>query len=129
MYGYLTTSAAVRFCGDLKLAHYTKIPPRHTFAVQIVATLVSTFVAVSIFNFQMSFDGVCTNKAAFKMSCAGSTSFNWGVSCSPLTLRSQHVLHRRCLLGYHWSRQALRRQWAVQGPPRWSSRWLPSAHQ
>lgn len=36
---------ALLFCNDLKLAHYIKIPPRHTFVCQITATLVNTFIA------------------------------------------------------------------------------------
>ena len=35
---------AVYFSNDLKLAHYVKIPPRCTFAGQMIATFVSTLV-------------------------------------------------------------------------------------
>jgi hypothetical protein len=69
---------ALAFCNDLKLAHYIKIPPRHTFVCQIVATLVNTFVAASIFNFQMSFPNVCTKDAAFRFICPGQTTFFTG---------------------------------------------------
>jgi hypothetical protein len=69
---------ALAFCNDLKLAHYIKIPPRHTFICQIVATLVNTFVAASIFNFQMSFPNVCTPEAAFRFVCPGQTTFFTG---------------------------------------------------
>ncbi|MCV5191696.1 OPT/YSL family transporter, partial [Escherichia coli] len=39
-FGYVTCAHAVWFANDLKLAHYVKIPPKHTFAAQVVATLV-----------------------------------------------------------------------------------------
>jgi len=69
------TAQAIYFSSDLKLAHYAKIPPWHTFAAQIVATLVSTFVCVAVFNFQMGFRDVCTEDAAFNMSCPGEGTF------------------------------------------------------
>ncbi|TAQ89934.1 hypothetical protein B7494_g1691 [Chlorociboria aeruginascens] len=60
-FGYVTCSQAVRFSNDLKLAHYLKIPPKHTFWAQMIATLVSTFVCTGVLNFQMnSIEGVCT---------------------------------------------------------------------
>lgn len=75
MYGYISCAQAVYFSGDLKLAHYTKIPPRHTFWCQMVATLVSTFVCTAIFNFQMAFRDVCTDNAAFNFYCPGEQTF------------------------------------------------------
>ncbi|KAH9917382.1 OPT-domain-containing protein [Epithele typhae] len=53
-YGYVTTSHALAFSSDLKLAHYTHIPPRITFWCQMVATVASTFVSLGILNFQMT---------------------------------------------------------------------------
>lgn len=83
-YGYISMYQALLFCNDLKLAHYIKIPPRHTFVCQVAATLVNTFVAASIYNFQMSFPNVCTKDAAFRFVCPGQTTFFtgavfWGV--------------------------------------------------
>jgi OPT family small oligopeptide transporter len=60
-FGYVTAAHTLHFSKDLKMAHYVKIPPRHTFAGQIIATFVATFVATSILNFQMTqIPGVCT---------------------------------------------------------------------
>ena len=70
-YGYISTYQALAFSNDLKLAHYTKIPPRYTFACQVVATLIFTFISAGILNFQMSFKDVCTSKAAFGFTCPG----------------------------------------------------------
>ncbi|KAF6826671.1 opt oligopeptide transporter [Colletotrichum plurivorum] len=43
-FGYVTTAHALDFANDLKLAHYLKIPQRHTFVAQVVAVFVSAFV-------------------------------------------------------------------------------------
>jgi len=75
-FGYVTCAHAVMFSNDLKLAHYVKIPPRHTFSAQIVATFISTFVCVGVLNFQMTrIDDVCTEDARFKMTCPGVNTF------------------------------------------------------
>jgi ribonuclease I len=75
-FGYITTAQAVYFSNDLKLAHYLKIPPRHTFAAQLGATLVSTFICTGVFNFQMNkIHGVCTAEAPFGMTCPGINTF------------------------------------------------------
>lgn len=75
-FGYVTCSHALRFSNDLKLAHYLKIPPRHTFAAQLTATLVSTFVCTGVLDFQMfSIKGVCTPDAQYKMTCPGVNTF------------------------------------------------------
>lgn len=44
---------ALDFANDLKLAHYLKIPQRHTFMAQVVATTVSAFVCTGVMNFQI----------------------------------------------------------------------------
>jgi len=74
-YGYVTTAHTITFAQDLKLAHYTHIPPRVTFFAQMVATFVSTFVAVGVLNFQLDLPDVCspTNKDHFY--CYGIQTF------------------------------------------------------
>ncbi|OCF35911.1 OPT family small oligopeptide transporter [Kwoniella heveanensis BCC8398] len=75
-FGYITTAQAIYFSNDLKIAHYVKIPPRHTFTAQIVATFVSTFICTGVFNFQMNrIDGVCTADAPFGFTCPGINTF------------------------------------------------------
>ncbi len=100
-YGMVTASHALWFANDLKLAHYVKvrrlsllssarppplvvpsacsraqIPPRQTFAVQMVATLVSTVVCTAVLNFQMnSIPGVCTMDAPNRFTCPFVNSF------------------------------------------------------
>jgi OPT family small oligopeptide transporter len=75
-FGYVTCAHAVWFSNDLKLAHYVKIPPRHTFWAQMIATLVSSFVCVGVLNFQMtSIEGICTKAAKYKLTCPGVNTF------------------------------------------------------
>ncbi len=50
---FVTCSHAIWFSNDLKLAHYIKIPQRQTFAVQMFAALISTFVCTAVLNFQV----------------------------------------------------------------------------
>ncbi|KIM32165.1 hypothetical protein M408DRAFT_6492 [Serendipita vermifera MAFF 305830] len=75
-YGYVTTARALTFSQDLKLGHYTKIPPRVMFAAQICATIVSTTAAMAILNWQVTgIKGVCTPNAQAKFYCPGSSIF------------------------------------------------------
>lgn len=75
-YGYVTCAQALRFSNDLKLAHYVKIPPKHTFWAQVVATLVSTFVCTGILNFQITgIKDVCTPEQANHFTCPGINTF------------------------------------------------------
>lgn len=53
-YRYVTVADALLFSNDLKLAHYVKIPPRHTYMAQVAAVVVSAFVATGVMNFQMT---------------------------------------------------------------------------
>lgn len=53
-YRYVTVADALHFSNDLKLAHYVKIPPRHTYMAQVAAVVVSAFVATGVMNFQMT---------------------------------------------------------------------------
>lgn len=74
-YGYVTYSHALSFANDLKIAHYVKIPPRITFFAQMVPTLVSTFVCVSIVSYQVHLKDVCTPDAPFRFTCPGENTF------------------------------------------------------
>ena len=83
-YGYVTTSRALHFAQDLKLAHYVHIPPWVTFNCQMVATLVSTFVCTAILNYQMTqIPDVCTPQQKDRFTCpsintAFTASVFWG---------------------------------------------------
>ena len=63
------------FSNDLKLAHYSKLPPWHTFTGQMWATFVYSIVSASVFNFAMGFRGVCTEDADFNFTCPGQEQY------------------------------------------------------
>jgi hypothetical protein len=72
----VTTYQTISFAQDLKLAHYMHIPPRLTFAVQIYATVISTFVCTAILNFQMTkIPGVCTEDQVNHFTCPDVNTF------------------------------------------------------
>lgn len=47
-YSVQTLTESTSFVQDLKLGHYIKVPPRATFLVQLVATLISSFLQVGV---------------------------------------------------------------------------------
>lgn len=50
---------AMNFVIDMKLGHYTKIPPRQMFLAQVVATVLSSFIVVGVVQFQLGVEGMC----------------------------------------------------------------------
>lgn len=74
-FGYVTCAHAVAFSKDMKLAHYLKIPPWHTFSAQMVATLISTFVCTAVIQYQLTIPNVCTPDAPTRFTCPGPTTF------------------------------------------------------
>lgn len=104
-FGYVTCAHAVWFSNDLKLAHYVKIPPRHTFTAQMVATFVGTLVCVGVLNFQMRhIDGVCTPDAQFRLTCPGVNTFFtasvlWG-TVGPTKIWGHNGQYTETLVGF-----------------------------
>ncbi|WRT70010.1 OPT family small oligopeptide transporter [Kwoniella shivajii] len=47
-YGYITTTQALGFVQDLKVAHYMHLPPRHVFFAQIVACVIGSVTQLSV---------------------------------------------------------------------------------
>ena len=75
-YGFVTTSRALHFAQDLKLAHYTHIPPWVTFNCQMFATLVSTFVCTVTSNYLMTnIPDLCTPDQKDNFTCPGANIF------------------------------------------------------
>ena len=73
------------FCGDLKFAHYMKVPPRTTFACQLVAITWASFVQIATMNWALgNIKDICTPLQSGHFTCPnGSTFFSssmvWGV--------------------------------------------------
>ncbi|KAE8132024.1 OPT oligopeptide transporter protein-domain-containing protein [Aspergillus pseudotamarii] len=84
-FGYISMSQGLYFCQDMKLGHYMKIPPRVTFAAQMVATLWTSIVQIAVMNWALgSIDGVCELNQPNHYTCPnGRVFFNasviWGV--------------------------------------------------
>ncbi|ORX33445.1 OPT oligopeptide transporter protein-domain-containing protein [Kockovaella imperatae] len=103
-YGYISAAQAVSFSNDLKLAHYFKLPPWHTFTAQVWATLLYCIVSASIFNYAMGFRDICTEGAAFHLTCPGQTTYFtasvfWG-TLSPKRLFGPGKRYTTALLGF-----------------------------
>jgi OPT family small oligopeptide transporter len=84
-YAYISSAQGIKFSSDLKLGHYMKIPPRILFAVQLIATLVSSFTQIGVLNWMFAqIPGICTPQALNGFNCPiARVHFNgsilWGV--------------------------------------------------
>ncbi|KAL4806297.1 OPT oligopeptide transporter protein-domain-containing protein [Aspergillus unguis] len=83
-YGYISMLQGIFFCQDMKLGHYMKIPPRVTFAAQMIACLWSSIVQICVMNWALgAIENVCAEDQANHYSCPnGRVFFNasviWG---------------------------------------------------
>ncbi|KAK8845358.1 OPT family small oligopeptide transporter [Kwoniella newhampshirensis] len=130
-WAYLSSWQALSFVGDLKLAHYAKIPPRITFWAQIAATFVYAIISSLEYNFIMGISDVCTEDASFRFTCPYQTSFYsatifWGV-ISPKKLFGPGQQYNMMLLGFPLGFVAVGVYWALRRKfPR--SKFLRSVH-
>lgn len=75
-YGYNIDSQASNYITDQKLAHYTKIPPRAIFRGQLISTLISVLVALSIANWQINnVENICDLQQKDRLRCPGANTF------------------------------------------------------
>lgn len=103
-YGYVTCAHTLLFSNDLKLAHYTKIPPRHTFWAQMIATLVSTLVCTGVLQFQVDIKNVCDSDQPDGYTCPGVNTFFtaavlWGTLAPPRVFGA-HGYYKALLAGF-----------------------------
>ncbi|OJJ46046.1 hypothetical protein ASPZODRAFT_152280 [Penicilliopsis zonata CBS 506.65] len=84
-YGYITMNQGLSFCSDMKIGHYMKLPPRVTFAAQMVSCLWSSIVQICVMNWALgSIPHICEKNQPSSFSCPnGRVFFNssiiWGV--------------------------------------------------
>ncbi|RKF80967.1 Glutathione transporter 1 [Golovinomyces cichoracearum] len=84
-YGYISSAQGLKFCADLKLGHYMKVPPRTLFNVQMVATIVSSITQIFVLNWVFAnVPKICTPDAPNGFTCPiAKVHFNgsilWGV--------------------------------------------------
>lgn len=63
-YGYISMYQCLAFVGDLKLGHYTKIPPRAMFYVQVIGTVLGGLINLATARWLMAtIPKICTNEA------------------------------------------------------------------
>jgi OPT family oligopeptide transporter len=103
-FGYVTCAHTIQFLNDLKLAHYTKIPPRHAFWAQMIACFVSTVVCTGVLNFQIHIKDVCTTNAPNRFYCPGNNTFFtasvlWG-TLGPHKVFGKGGLYTLLLIGF-----------------------------
>ncbi|VUC37067.1 unnamed protein product [Clonostachys rosea] len=85
VYSTIVLGQAQVFSGDLKFAHYMKVPPRTTFFCQISAAIWSVFVQIAVMNWALgNIPNICEADQASNFTCPnGSTFFSssivWGV--------------------------------------------------
>lgn len=85
VYSTVVLLQAQTYSGDLKLAHYMKVPPRITFWCQVIATVWAVFVQIAVMNWTLGqIDGVCGNAQIDHFTCPNgralfSSTIVWGV--------------------------------------------------
>ncbi|KAK9443431.1 small oligopeptide transporter, OPT family protein [Metarhizium brunneum] len=85
VFSTITLGQAQTYSGDLKLAHYMKIPPKITFWCQVVPTIWAVFVQIAVMNWTLgNIPDVCTNLQRNHFTCPNgraffSSSIVWGV--------------------------------------------------
>ncbi|KAI1173495.1 OPT family small oligopeptide transporter [Nemania sp. FL0916] len=85
VFSVITLGQAQVYSGDLKLAHYMKVPPKVTFWCQVVATIWAVFVQIAVMNWTLgNIPNVCALDQAAHFTCPNgraffSASIVWGV--------------------------------------------------
>ncbi|KAI8388651.1 OPT family small oligopeptide transporter [Radiomyces spectabilis] len=74
-YGYISMAQCLTFVSDLKLGHYTKIPPRAMFAVQMVGTFLAGIINLATARWLMgTIPNICTADA-YPFTCPSAKTF------------------------------------------------------
>ncbi|RYP71809.1 hypothetical protein DL769_004615 [Monosporascus sp. CRB-8-3] len=85
VFSTITLGQAQLFTGDLKLAHYMKVPPKTTFWCQVVAIMWAVFVQIAVMNWALgNIPDICTPLQPDSFTCPNgqaffSNSIIWGV--------------------------------------------------
>ncbi|KAL0081202.1 OPT family small oligopeptide transporter [Phycomyces blakesleeanus] len=74
-YGYISINQCLTFVSDLKLGHYTKVPPRAMFAVQFVGTFLAGIINLATAHWLMNTtENICTPEA-YPFTCPSARTF------------------------------------------------------
>ncbi|KAI1809521.1 OPT family small oligopeptide transporter [Poronia punctata] len=85
VFSVITLGQAQVYSGDLKLAHYMKVPPRITFSCQVAASIWAVIVQISVMNWTLgNIPDVCSLQQTSHFTCPNgraffSSSIVWGV--------------------------------------------------
>ncbi|KAI1369950.1 OPT family small oligopeptide transporter [Xylaria arbuscula] len=85
VFSVITLGQAQIYCGDLKLAHYMKVPPKVTFWCQVAASTWAVFVQIAVMNWTLGhIPEACSLEQASHFTCPNgraffSSSIVWGV--------------------------------------------------
>ncbi|PWY74905.1 small oligopeptide transporter [Aspergillus eucalypticola CBS 122712] len=75
-YGYMSMYQGLYFNQDMKLAHYMKLPPRVTFAAQMIAAVWSSVVQIAVMNWGLAtIKDVCSETQADNYTCPNGRVF------------------------------------------------------
>jgi OPT family small oligopeptide transporter len=85
VYSTIVVGQAQVFSGELKLAHYMKVPPKTAFTAQLVAAIWASFVQIAVMNWALgNITNVCDRLHPAHFTCPNgraffSNSITWGV--------------------------------------------------
>ncbi|PSR88582.1 OPT family small oligopeptide transporter, partial [Coniella lustricola] len=75
-YGYICCFQALGFAQDMKLGHYMKVPPRSMFSAQLVASIWSAIVQITVMNWALvNIPNVCSDDQPNQYTCANQKVF------------------------------------------------------
>ncbi|EDO15282.1 hypothetical protein Kpol_455p13 [Vanderwaltozyma polyspora DSM 70294] len=75
-FGYNIDGQADNYVSNLKMAHYTKIPPIALFRGQMIMVFLQIFVNLGVLNWQISnIKGFCTHDQKAKFTCPDATTY------------------------------------------------------
>ncbi|KAK7057674.1 OPT oligopeptide transporter protein-domain-containing protein [Favolaschia claudopus] len=101
-YSVQTLTEATSFIQDLKLGHYVKVPPRASFLVQLIGTIVAAFLQIGVKTWIFSnVEDICSPTQSSQLTCPHnqvffSASIIWGIigpsrQFGPGTIYHPHV--------------------------------------
>ncbi|KAF8146844.1 OPT oligopeptide transporter [Mycena galopus ATCC 62051] len=98
-YSVQTLTEATSFIQDLKLGHYTKVPPRASFLVQLVGTLMAAFLQVGVKTWIFAnVEDICSPTQQDQLTCPNNrvfftASIVWGLIGPSRQFGPQSIYH------------------------------------